>query len=95
MISGPTAVPIVFNNIYWSPTAKARLSSGTHLEKYIEEEHICKAKWRQKIVLAHLEESLKLFSKSFNSFFVFCFVFEVFQPETVTLFAILYLILPH
>ena len=53
-----------------------------------------KQKCQQKIFLAHLKERLKLFSKSFYTFFVSCFVFEIFRPQTVRLSAILDLILP-
>ena len=51
--------------------------------------------WQQKIFLAYLNELIKLFSKYFYTFFISCFVFETFPPETVKLSAILDLALPH
>ena len=49
---------------------------------------------RQQNFLAYLKGHLKLFSMLLYIFFVSCFVFEIFRPQTVRLSAILNLILP-
>ena len=42
---------------------------------------ILKGNGHKKNVFFHLKELLKLFSKSFYSFFISCFVFEIFWLE--------------
>ena len=61
---------------------------------FFRKKQLPKWKWQQKKFLAHLKERLELFSKSFYSFFVSCFVFKILRPQTVRLSAILDLILP-